>query len=140
MQGPSEPPLPRRPRTLAVLQTSGWEEAAPEARAAFETAVARLAGAGIALADGARERVHVPAQLGNHLCRAAFAIIPIPIAIAAAPPASQTRFFAAFRPTRRSDLYVRASMFCSFPLTGGVSSSLVTAQTVNGVIMRMMRW
>ena len=33
-----------------MLQTSGWEEAAPEARAAF-AAAARLAAAGIALAD-----------------------------------------------------------------------------------------
>src|SRR3954452_13128882 len=51
LQGPSEPPGARHPRALAVLQTSGWEEAAPEARAAFEAAVARLAGAGIELAD-----------------------------------------------------------------------------------------
>jgi Asp-tRNA(Asn)/Glu-tRNA(Gln) amidotransferase A subunit family amidase len=34
-----------------VLQTSGWEEAASAARAAFEAASARLAAAGIALAD-----------------------------------------------------------------------------------------
>jgi Asp-tRNA(Asn)/Glu-tRNA(Gln) amidotransferase A subunit family amidase len=51
LQGPSEPPPPRRPRALAVLQTSGWAEASPEARAAFEDAAARLAAAGIALAD-----------------------------------------------------------------------------------------
>ena len=51
LQGPAEPPPPRRPRALAVLQTSGWEEAAPAARAAFEAAAARLAAAGIALAD-----------------------------------------------------------------------------------------
>jgi Asp-tRNA(Asn)/Glu-tRNA(Gln) amidotransferase A subunit family amidase len=51
LQGPAEPPPPRRPRALAVLQTSGWEEAAPKARAAFAAAAARLAAAGIALAD-----------------------------------------------------------------------------------------
>src|SRR4051794_17250700 len=51
LQGPSEPPPARRPRALAVLQTSGWEEAASAARAAFEAAAARLAAAGIALAD-----------------------------------------------------------------------------------------
>src|SRR5437764_5843417 len=51
LQGPAEPPPPRRPRALAVLQTSGWEEAAPAARAAFEAAAARLAAVGIALAD-----------------------------------------------------------------------------------------
>src|SRR5207247_3648333 len=51
LQGPPEPPPAQRPRALAVLQTSGWEEAAPAARAAFEAAAARLAAAGIALAD-----------------------------------------------------------------------------------------
>jgi Asp-tRNA(Asn)/Glu-tRNA(Gln) amidotransferase A subunit family amidase len=51
LQGPGEPPPARRPRSLAVLQTSGWEEAAPEARAAFAAAAARLAAAGITLAD-----------------------------------------------------------------------------------------
>jgi Asp-tRNA(Asn)/Glu-tRNA(Gln) amidotransferase A subunit family amidase len=51
LQGPAEPPPPRRPRTLAVLQTSGWEEGAPKARAAFAAAAARLAAAGIAVAD-----------------------------------------------------------------------------------------
>src|SRR5580692_3267982 len=57
LQGPAEPPPPRRPRALAVLQTSGWEEAAPKARAAFAAAAARLAAAGIALADRHAEPV-----------------------------------------------------------------------------------
>jgi Asp-tRNA(Asn)/Glu-tRNA(Gln) amidotransferase A subunit family amidase len=51
LQGPSEPHPPHRPRSLAVLQTAGWEDAAPDARAAFESAAARLAKAGIELAD-----------------------------------------------------------------------------------------
>jgi Asp-tRNA(Asn)/Glu-tRNA(Gln) amidotransferase A subunit family amidase len=51
LQGPAEPPRSRRPGALALLQTSGWEEAAPEARGAFQTAVARLTEAGIELAD-----------------------------------------------------------------------------------------
>ncbi len=51
LQGPSAPPPPRRPRALAVLQTSGWDEAALEARAALQAAMARLDEAGIALAD-----------------------------------------------------------------------------------------
>jgi Asp-tRNA(Asn)/Glu-tRNA(Gln) amidotransferase A subunit family amidase len=51
LQGPAEPPPSRRPGALAVLQTSGWEDAAPEARAAFQTAVARLTEAGIEFAD-----------------------------------------------------------------------------------------
>src|SRR3954452_11718291 len=51
LQGPFEPPGPQRPRVLAVLHTSGWEIAAPEARRVFEAAAARLTEAGIALAD-----------------------------------------------------------------------------------------
>ena len=51
LQGPPRPPTAQRPRALAVLQTSGWEIAAPEARRVFELAAARLAEAGIALAD-----------------------------------------------------------------------------------------
>jgi Asp-tRNA(Asn)/Glu-tRNA(Gln) amidotransferase A subunit family amidase len=51
LQGSPDPPPPQRPRALAVLQTAGWNEAAPEASRAFETAAARLAEAGIALAD-----------------------------------------------------------------------------------------
>ena len=51
LQGPPEPPPAQRPRALAVLQTSGWEIAAPEARRVFEAAAARLAEAGITLAD-----------------------------------------------------------------------------------------
>src|SRR6202030_3668984 len=51
LQGRPEPPPARHPRTLAVLYTSGWEDAAPEARHAFETAVACLADSAIAVAD-----------------------------------------------------------------------------------------
>lgn len=51
LQGPPEPPPAQRPRSLAVLQTSGWEIAAPDARHAFEGAAARLTEAGIDLAD-----------------------------------------------------------------------------------------
>ena len=51
LQGPPDPPPAHRPRALAVLQTAGWEVAAPEARRAFDAAAARLAGAGIAISD-----------------------------------------------------------------------------------------
>jgi Asp-tRNA(Asn)/Glu-tRNA(Gln) amidotransferase A subunit family amidase len=51
LQGPPQPPPSQHPRALAVLQTAGREDAAPDARRAFETAAARLAEAGIALAD-----------------------------------------------------------------------------------------
>jgi len=51
LQGPSEPPRAQRPRAVAVIETTGWEVAAPEARRAFEAAAARLADAGIRVAD-----------------------------------------------------------------------------------------
>jgi Asp-tRNA(Asn)/Glu-tRNA(Gln) amidotransferase A subunit family amidase len=51
LQGPSEPPRAQRPRAVAVIETTGWEVAAPEARRAFEAATRRLADAGIRVAD-----------------------------------------------------------------------------------------
>ncbi|MGH7112498.1 MAG: amidase family protein, partial [Stellaceae bacterium] len=51
LQGSAEPPAAQRPRALALLQTAGWEAAAPEARRVLENAAARLAKAGIALTD-----------------------------------------------------------------------------------------
>jgi Asp-tRNA(Asn)/Glu-tRNA(Gln) amidotransferase A subunit family amidase len=51
LQGPPEPPPAQRPRALALLRTAGWENAATEARWAFEAAVAQLAKAGIVIAD-----------------------------------------------------------------------------------------
>jgi Asp-tRNA(Asn)/Glu-tRNA(Gln) amidotransferase A subunit family amidase len=50
LQGPAEEPPPAaRPRRLAMLETAGWECAAPAARAALEAAVDRLGAAGIAV-------------------------------------------------------------------------------------------
>jgi Asp-tRNA(Asn)/Glu-tRNA(Gln) amidotransferase A subunit family amidase len=49
--GPPEPPAAHTPRALAVLDTAGWEVAEPEAQSALRAAAARLAGAGIAIAD-----------------------------------------------------------------------------------------
>jgi Asp-tRNA(Asn)/Glu-tRNA(Gln) amidotransferase A subunit family amidase len=51
VQGPSAPPPAVRPRALAMLQTVGWDEAAPEAKQAFADAAARLTDAGIAIVD-----------------------------------------------------------------------------------------
>src|SRR5207302_5715473 len=51
LRGPPEPPPARCPRAFALLRTVGWEDASTEARRAFEAAVARLAEAGIAIAD-----------------------------------------------------------------------------------------
>jgi Asp-tRNA(Asn)/Glu-tRNA(Gln) amidotransferase A subunit family amidase len=47
VQGPFEPPSPRQPKRLAMLETDGWALAAPEARAALESAIGALATAGI---------------------------------------------------------------------------------------------
>jgi Asp-tRNA(Asn)/Glu-tRNA(Gln) amidotransferase A subunit family amidase len=51
LQGAFEPAPAQRPRSLALLQTAGWEVAAPAAHRAFETAVARLTDARIAIVD-----------------------------------------------------------------------------------------
>jgi hypothetical protein len=56
LQGPAEPPAAQRPRALALLQTAGWEVAVPDARRALEDTAARLAKAGIALADRNSDR------------------------------------------------------------------------------------
>lgn len=47
LYGPEEPPAPRQPKRLALLETSGWTEAEPAARAAFEAAVERIRAAGV---------------------------------------------------------------------------------------------
>ena len=51
LYGPEEPPRSRRPRRLALLETSGWAVAEPAARAAFEAAIERLRAAGIEVVD-----------------------------------------------------------------------------------------
>jgi Asp-tRNA(Asn)/Glu-tRNA(Gln) amidotransferase A subunit family amidase len=51
LQGPIQPPSQQRPRTLAVLQTAGWDVASSEARRAFQATVERLAKADISIAD-----------------------------------------------------------------------------------------
>lgn len=47
--GPAAPPAAQKPVRLAVIETPGWAKAAPEAIAAFDEALARLAAAGVAL-------------------------------------------------------------------------------------------
>ena len=51
LHGPSDPPAAQRPRAVAVLETAGWESAAPNTQLALQTAVTRLANSGIAIAD-----------------------------------------------------------------------------------------
>ncbi len=50
LYGPATPPAPARPRQLALLETDGWAEASPGAKAALEDALGRLTQAGIAIA------------------------------------------------------------------------------------------
>jgi Asp-tRNA(Asn)/Glu-tRNA(Gln) amidotransferase A subunit family amidase len=50
VQGPPEPPASRQPKRLAMLETDGWAAAAPEARAALDSAIAALAAVGITVA------------------------------------------------------------------------------------------
>jgi Asp-tRNA(Asn)/Glu-tRNA(Gln) amidotransferase A subunit family amidase len=67
--GPPLPPDADMPTTMAFLQTPGWEIAVPEARAALETALARLSEAGVVIisadddADVARIEKLLPESL-----------------------------------------------------------------------------
>jgi Asp-tRNA(Asn)/Glu-tRNA(Gln) amidotransferase A subunit family amidase len=47
--GPAEPPAPRKPARLAVLEGPGWSKASREAQTALENALSRLAAAGVGL-------------------------------------------------------------------------------------------
>ena len=42
LYGPAEPPAATKPRRLAVLETAGWSQADPAAKAAFEEAVEKI--------------------------------------------------------------------------------------------------
>jgi Asp-tRNA(Asn)/Glu-tRNA(Gln) amidotransferase A subunit family amidase len=50
LYGPPRPPEPIKPRRLALLQTDGWAEASPAAKAALEGALKRLRDAGVTMA------------------------------------------------------------------------------------------
>jgi Asp-tRNA(Asn)/Glu-tRNA(Gln) amidotransferase A subunit family amidase len=50
LYGPATPPVPSRPRQLALLETDGWADASSGARKALEDALGRLTQAGIAIA------------------------------------------------------------------------------------------
>ncbi len=47
LQGPSHAPPPRKPQTLALLETAGWDTASADARRSLEDSVARLKSAGV---------------------------------------------------------------------------------------------
>ena len=49
LRGPSKPPPARKPARLAVLDTEGWREATPEAKAAFAKAIERIGATGVAI-------------------------------------------------------------------------------------------
>jgi Asp-tRNA(Asn)/Glu-tRNA(Gln) amidotransferase A subunit family amidase len=51
LAGPETTPAPKRPATLVRLDTLGWAETPETSRAAFETAIAALASAGVRILD-----------------------------------------------------------------------------------------
>jgi Asp-tRNA(Asn)/Glu-tRNA(Gln) amidotransferase A subunit family amidase len=53
--GPRDVPAPRRPRTLALLETPGWATATVDARAQLAGVLARLRAAGIAIVERASD-------------------------------------------------------------------------------------
>jgi Asp-tRNA(Asn)/Glu-tRNA(Gln) amidotransferase A subunit family amidase len=53
LRGPSRPPPARKPARLAVLETEGWWQAAPEAKSAFAGAVERIGTAGVTIVRAA---------------------------------------------------------------------------------------
>ena len=68
LAGPEEMPRAQHPRTLAVLETSGWALASESAKAAFEQALARLRAAGVGLLD--RRNDALVADIENELTEA----------------------------------------------------------------------
>jgi Asp-tRNA(Asn)/Glu-tRNA(Gln) amidotransferase A subunit family amidase len=56
IQGLPEPPAPRRPRALALLETAGWEVTVPQARRALEVSAARLVAEGITITNRHADR------------------------------------------------------------------------------------
>ena len=69
LQGPSSAPLPRKPQTLAVLETAGWDAASAGAKARLADCVARLQSAGIDMRT--RHNDGAVAALENELVHAA---------------------------------------------------------------------
>jgi Asp-tRNA(Asn)/Glu-tRNA(Gln) amidotransferase A subunit family amidase len=56
LRGPSKPPSARKPARLAVLETEGWLQAAPEAKLAFTKSIERISAAGVAILRSANYR------------------------------------------------------------------------------------
>lgn len=65
--GGSQPADPRRPEVLAVLETSGWDQAEPGARQAFDTLLERLRSRGVTLWDRHQSRrvAHLEAAIAS---------------------------------------------------------------------------
>ena len=49
LEGPLKPPAPVKPRTLALLETAGWQVASAEAKGALEKTIERLKSAGVSV-------------------------------------------------------------------------------------------
>ncbi|MBI2318635.1 MAG: amidase [Betaproteobacteria bacterium] len=50
LYGPEDPPAAKKPKRLALIETTGWAAADPSAKAAFEAAVAKIRAAGVEVA------------------------------------------------------------------------------------------
>ena len=75
LQGPDQAPPAKKPQTLAVLETAGWDAAAADAKRSLEECVARLKAAGVEIrtrhndkAVAALEAELVKAQELSHRC------------------------------------------------------------------------
>jgi Asp-tRNA(Asn)/Glu-tRNA(Gln) amidotransferase A subunit family amidase len=69
LQGPAQLPAAKKPKTLAILETAGWDVAAADAKAQFNDCVARLKSAGVAIRS--RHNDKDIAALENELLNAA---------------------------------------------------------------------
>jgi Asp-tRNA(Asn)/Glu-tRNA(Gln) amidotransferase A subunit family amidase len=69
LQGPDKAPAARKPRSLAVLETAGWEAASAGAKACLEESLARLKSAGVEIRT--RHADNKVAALENELLKAA---------------------------------------------------------------------
>jgi Asp-tRNA(Asn)/Glu-tRNA(Gln) amidotransferase A subunit family amidase len=65
LYGEAAPPAPRKPARLIRLDTAGWAAAEPAAKVAFETYLARLAGAGVEIV-GRRDDPAIEAYEAAH--------------------------------------------------------------------------
>ncbi len=56
LTGPAQLPAARKPRSVAVIETAGWDAASPEARAALKDAIARIEASGVSVVSRHADR------------------------------------------------------------------------------------